>query len=599
MYIELISTSIEGFKSISTLNFNWDTKGITRIIAPNGSGKSTIIEAMVWSLYGVLMKGGTLSSIPTKDEYKPKNYKGTRVITSFRSGDTLYDIVRHYKYTGDTDGIKGGDTLRLYSDGVLVMDDKDKSDIQDTIEDILGVNYKTFLSSVVFGQRLKRLIESGDADKREVFEYFFDISFVDTALENAKNSRQEVSDKLADISKNLLIANAELSKLEGLKQAQDNYIKIFGEQKLSILDGIEKEIQALKSIKKPKAIKEPVVVDAPTFDNSALINADIEYRDKLKVIDSLKERVAKESLPIPDTCDKCGGKVDTTKFESIRATTLKTLNKELKVGLKDLENLKATFESIKTDYDVYNGLKRDYDIALIEYNTELTKYNKYCYDLQEFNGVKDKIAQLEVKYKVESEKTMEVIDYDTKITEANESIKTLSKSEISYKNEASVYDYWVKQGFGSSGIRNFIIDSMLQYVNEVLMRYNFGMNIRVSVLLEGYNKKIVTKITDPNGIEFIYSELSGGEKSRVDLALTFALFEVLGTFRTRFNVLILDEAFENIDNEGVQVIFSMVRALSNETNIFLITFIENIDGTYVNNLYLTKENNLTKLYEES
>ena len=57
MYIELISTSIEGFKSISTLNFNWDTKGITRIIAPNGSGKSTIIEAMVWSLYGVLMKG--------------------------------------------------------------------------------------------------------------------------------------------------------------------------------------------------------------------------------------------------------------------------------------------------------------------------------------------------------------------------------------------------------------------------------------------------------------------------------------------------------------------------------------------------------------
>ena len=131
------------------------------------------------------------------------------------------------------------------------------------------------------------------------------------------------------------------------------------------------------------------------------------------------------------------------------------------------------------------------------------------------------------------------------------------------------------------------------------MRYNFGMNIRVSVLLEGYNKKIVTKITDPNGIEFIYSELSGGEKSRVDLALTFALFEVLGTFRTRFNVLILDEAFENIDNEGVQVIFSMVRALSNETNIFLITFIENIDGTYVNNLYLTKENNLTKLYEES
>ena len=63
---------------------------------------------------------------------------------------------------------------------------------------------------------------------------FFDISFVDTALENAKNRRQEVSDKLADISKNLLIANAELSKLEGLKQAQDNYIKIFGNKVIYI-----------------------------------------------------------------------------------------------------------------------------------------------------------------------------------------------------------------------------------------------------------------------------------------------------------------------------------------------------------------------------
>ena len=66
MYIKFLYTTIEGFKSIDTLTFEWDKEGITRIIAPNGSGKSTIIEAFVWSLYGELMKGGNTIDNPHK-----------------------------------------------------------------------------------------------------------------------------------------------------------------------------------------------------------------------------------------------------------------------------------------------------------------------------------------------------------------------------------------------------------------------------------------------------------------------------------------------------------------------------------------------------
>ena len=66
----------------------------------------------------------------------------------------------------------------LFCDEELLFENRDKSDVQTAITDLLGVNYQTFLSSVIFGQRLKRLIESGDVDKREVFAHFFDIGFV-------------------------------------------------------------------------------------------------------------------------------------------------------------------------------------------------------------------------------------------------------------------------------------------------------------------------------------------------------------------------------------------------------------------------------------
>lgn len=595
MYIKFLYTTIEGFKSIDTLTFEWDKEGITRIIAPNGSGKSTIIEAFVWSLYGELMKGGTLSTIPTKPEYRSKHYIGTRVETSFEVEDKVYTVIRHYKYGGTTDGVKGGDSLMLFCDEELLFENRDKSDVQTAITDLLGVNYQTFLSSVIFGQRLKRLIESGDVDKREVFAHFFDMGFVDDALTNAKMERQKLETSLRDFEISLTKLQKDFEKYNELQIQQDSYIVQWNNNKKAKIDKLNLDLQELQRIKEPTKIPQPIQPQEPELiDNSKYVECSMVVSKKEQELERILSEISDLSKPLPDTCSACGGKIDITKAEKINKTKLTKLKKDKTLVPKDLETYKQELSALKKASDAYNEAFKEYKDTYDKYVQNMAAYNNYAADLQTYKNTSVKIAAIKHEIKTVEAEQLELPNYEALKTSTLSKLEVVENDIKKTTDLRNKYDFWVKTGFGASGVRNFIINSMLRYVNDTLSKYDFGMNIEIGVSLEGATKKFTTTLTDYNGIEFSYNELSGGEKARVDIALTFALFEVLGNFKTKFNILILDEAFENIDNNGVQVIFDMVRQISQKTNVFLITFIENIDTTYINNLYLTKVNNLTE-----
>lgn len=92
-----------------------------------------------------------------------------------------------------------------------------------------------------------------------------------------------------------------------------------------------------------------------------------------------------------------------------------------------------------------------------------------------------------------------------------------------------------------------------------------------------------------------YAELSGGEKTRIDLALSFGIFDLLAETKTKFNILLLDEAFENLDEAGVFDMFEILRLKAEDTNVYLISHNEKMDTLNVNTINFVKRDNFTEI----
>jgi DNA repair exonuclease SbcCD ATPase subunit len=197
--INFTGIEIEGFGSIQEpFSFNFYHPGINVIRGLNGVGKTTLFNGLVWCLYGVNLKGVTKDKISTWPHVRTKEYKGTRVIVSYIRGDKRIAVARHSGFKGKTEGHTGGDSLMVFENDVLVS--TGINDSNKYIEDSLGLNAKMFLNSVLFGQRMKKLIESDDADKRKVFEELFNAEWVAAARERATKKVKEYQDEVTKLT---------------------------------------------------------------------------------------------------------------------------------------------------------------------------------------------------------------------------------------------------------------------------------------------------------------------------------------------------------------------------------------------------------------
>lgn len=217
--------SIEGFGNIQEeFQFNFHRPGISVVKGMNGAGKTTVYNALVWALYGVNLKGVNKDRVATWPHIRREGYKGTRVMVWFYM-DAPYMVARHMDYSGTTDGKKGNNSLMVFKNGTLIS--TGVTDSNKLIEDILGINSKVFLNSVLFGQRMKKLIEADDAEKRKVFEEIFDTEWINALKDKAKLLKDkllsELSNLIAEISKLEITFGETTQQLEDYKSMRDNF----------------------------------------------------------------------------------------------------------------------------------------------------------------------------------------------------------------------------------------------------------------------------------------------------------------------------------------------------------------------------------------
>lgn len=563
---------IEGFCSIPYLELNLGSKGITVIRGATGEGKTTILSALVWGAYGKNLKGK--SDVNTWEKYRPKNYNGTKVEIYFGKDGKTHKITRCLKYKGEVNGAKGKDRL-IYEIDAVEVSEKNKGEIQALINADLGMSYSLFMNSILFGQGMKRLIQESSSDKKDLFEEIFELEYISKARDIAKGYYMEALREYNEISQKYSSSKEKKQSiqrmLDDLKK-QANHVKNDLSSRVKVL---EKKLSLLAKAKKENELKETI-----TYKNR------IEQRIQ-EARDNQKELLNK----INDAKRKT--RVSLEEFIGVIIKLLK--RGDIKNSLKRLMEVKKAFGDIERLQDKCSKLAdkiSNYRDKLEELRDQEYEANKVQRDID--------LTHVEIK-KLLSEKRAGVNlglikKYKTQLSTISDKLQSIESEMEEKRAKVDNYKWVMDDPLGNRGIKAFLFESSLDILNETLESYSevLGFSILFYVDIQGVKKDFNTQII-MDGIEVSYEELSGGQKQLVNLAMAFAMNEVM-TKAKGINIAFLDEVFENLSSEYVDLVIGLIRKIYKDKTLYLISHQESLPIPNARVLTVTRERGLSQYH---
>lgn len=562
--IKLLNIQIEGFCSIvepQTIPLNI---GSTILIkAPNGYGKTTLFSSIAWGLFGKNLKGKT--EVNTWKKYRPKDYSGTKVVVTWESEKGVFQVIRCQNYTKKLDdGAKGGNRVILIQDGDTLKV-KGKLKIQEAINQNLGCSFELFTSSIMFGQGMKRLIQESNADKKKIFEEIFNLEYLTVARSIAQEERSHIYSQYRELESEAQSLEREIKLLERsyreLKEKEDFWTKVNKEaisKQKKKLDKIYGEISGLES-----QIE------------------DIDYGERF-------QNIKKTISFLESQVEEVEQVQDTPLIQVVQDTiNLLEANKVKKV-LNNLSKILDSFKSAEELRGILSKARKKLDKARENYRWQ-EGLNKRINDLH--NTAKEVLQEIE---DLKSTHIREVSPkYLRKLNKAKKALSGMTTERETLKAQLENYNWVLDDPLSNNGIKAFLFDSSLQALNNNLEKYadTLGFRIEFNVDLDSARKEFVTLI-ERDGIIIEYDELSGGEKGLVNLTMCLALHETL-TLSKGINLLLLDEVFENLDADNIELVISLIRTLSEGKTVFIISHIQNLPFGNCKALEVCKNNGQT------
>ena len=515
----------------------------TLIIGKNGEGKSTILDALCFSLFGKpfrnINKGQLINSI---------NGKNCLVEVEFDINGKEYKIIR---------GIKPN-VFEIWTDGELINQDAASRDYQKILEQqILRLNYKTFTQVVILGSAsFVPFMQLPSSQRREVIEDILDIRIFSTMNSLLKQKAQETKD-------DIVRTENEIKSAKDKVENQQAIIKTISEAKTENINNILSKISANNAeILQTEGEIELIVSEINTLkasiDGKENVTEDI---DKAKSIRSkLLQKIETcehntEFFSEHAVCPSCSQDIG----EQYKETIIKGLNDQLleqngKVGELEtiLSNLNGKLSEItKTQSEITSK-----NIELSTRNSTITLLNKQIKEMQ---------------VEIESAKTD-----TTNIDEEKVKLKDLAKDALEkinqkntlmeHRNIEEVATVLLKD----TGIKTAIIREYLPSMNKLINKYLNAMDTYIHFELdEAFNEKIKSRFRD----DFTYASFSEGEKMRIDLAILFtwrSIAKMKNSVNT--NLLLLDEIFDSsLDTAGTDYFLTLMNAFGENSNIFVIS----------------------------
>lgn len=626
--MKLENVKIRNFRSIRSLDFKIDSRGLTLISGKNGQGKSSIYSAILYALFNKTQKGQTADAI-INDVTK----KDTAVILSYENAGVKYRVERYRKHKDNHNKVL------FYVNGVEKTSSSNKL-TDSLIEDSVGMSFDTMLNSFVLGDSLvTSFSKSTDKQRKEIIEDITNISIYKQASSVASDKykeAKEVLDSTGRTKSNLEIEVASLNKQLELEKSQEkqreeniSYAKQSYEASLKEYEDLNKSFEDSK--RETSEVPDKIDNLKATLNSLKEEQRSLEKpRDTYAIQSKINSVLQQKNTSIERAnrnkadLDKYGEQYKSIK-DAKQATCLycgAPLNAEHKE--KELKRLADEGRKCVALIDKEKGLYEEANSSYSNLETELNKINEYNQQLQpktiELNNkINDTVAKInELDRKLESTKLAysKAESYKSTVSKYKDDLKRLEDStsvdmsgtleslesannslkEYSDKFDKATRDVKVLDGvksvFSNTGIKSFVLEQVYPALNESLEKYMSILtdgSISASIMATSESKtgNVSDKITINvirNSKETDYDSLSSGEQRRFDVALSLSLQDYVSA-NSGINVLFLDEIFDSLDAVGVDKVMGLLKEKAKYySSVFVISHSTELKDNFDNEI---------------
>jgi len=532
--------------------FNLNEAKTNLIVGANGAGKSTILDALTFSLFGK----------PFRKINKPmlvNSVNGSDLVTEieFQSGKNEYKIIR---------GIKPG-IFEVWQNNILLDQSSSTLDYQNYLENnILKMNYKSFTQIVVLGSStFVPFMRLPLASRREIIEDILDIQIFSIMNINLKEKLKFSNDDIKDrdyqidlleekvtMQKNFIV-NLDLQNQNDI-QEKNNKVIHFTKIEKEVVDKLEQLNQD----------RETISEEMKQFSTATA---------KLKKLGNLRGKIQQkfsahkkehQFFTENTTCPTCTQDIN----EELRDTKVSEIINSIKELTQGMEEMEAAIKFEEERESNFNELSQKWSSLFNEMQIQQFQISSYQSQIQD---LQQEISQLQNNNANRNEE-------DSKLQKLKQSLNESKQQMIAVKEER---DCLVAAGqlLKDNGIKTRIIKRYLPVMNKLINDYLQNMDFYVNFMLnENFEETIKSRYRD----SFSYESFSEGEKARIDIALLLtwrAIAKLKNSVDT--NLLILDEIFDgSLDQSGTSELGWILKNFDDNTNVFVISHKEGMEEKF-------------------
>ena len=522
------------------------------IIGTNGAGKSTVLDALTFSLFGKSFR-----KINKPQLVNSVNDKDCVVEVEFSINGTQWKVQR---------GIKPA-VFKIWRDDNSLDQSAAALDQQKWLEqNVLKMNYKSFTQIVILGSStFVPFMQLTATNRREVIEDLLDIRIF-----SSMNS--VVKDKIRLIKEDVKVLELKKESLNDKVRMQENFIEELESRGKENLKQKENKIQELL-VEENNLMNGNAIIEEDVFK----LNKEVEYvtgaTSKLRKLGDLKGKISNKVSTITKehkfftentVCPTCDQQIEET-FRINRINDAQNKAKELQSGYKELEEAIKEEEERERQFTVLSKEITSLTHGISQNNTKIAGCQRQVRDLEsEIQRVTDNLAN----------RTTE----NEKLATFKDNLKTTYEELAKRKETINYYDFsysLLKDG----GVKTKIIKKYLPLINQQVNKYLQLMDFYINFSLD---EEFSETVQSPIHEDFSYASFSEGEKMRIDLALLFTWREVARMKNSvNTNLLIMDEVFDSsLDGFGTEEFLKIIRFVIKDANIFVISHKESLHDKF-------------------
>lgn len=564
--MQIYSLTLQNFESYgntpTTIKFNMDDR-LMGIIGKNGQGKSSIMDGIMYGLYGTSFR-----KVRKNDLVNRINQKGLLVCIQFHSKGSMWTIKRTLK---EVEIYKGDDPEPIELEAHMY-------DIQKFItNNIIGIDENIFRTVAMVAMRnFKSFFTLSKDKRRELFESIIDIEVLrdmrkmfNARLNDLCTQQASIEIKIGNIEKNLITGNNNLEKLTELNNTS---IEKLDTEKNEYNDELRKKQEEKNKIE----FKEEILKEKKTEVEQLISNLEYEKRDLKRELRKIEADI--EFFSENDNCPRCRSNLS----KKQKNEEIKSLNASKKEIEKRLERIEEENKEVNETYDIihqqlllHEQLNRDINNVKFKI-TSLIKQINEVNEVSNDNELKNDLNEYITKQK------NDLIDVEDQFNNIKEFINIINT---------------FKDILSDEGLKRFIYNQFLpilnKYINDILKEFEFNVKF---VLEENLQETIYNKVGD----EISINTFSAGEQQLIDMSFMFGLqkfLEKVNNFNAK--ICFIDELLDSsLDATNLEKIMNFMRSEERDKQIIIITHKTNIKEYFDCCYIVKKENEFSKIYTE-